>query len=107
MSTDTETFKYWMHGGSFTGTFQLSITEIERGYSLGTFTNKDGTVFVGKYWEGKMFDGKIVEKKMAEGSLTDSDGTRKFLGKFVHNKPSDGLFVYSDGRNSARVIPYD
>jgi len=86
-----------MGGESFTGKFSLSLEEIEAGYRVGIITGEDGSVFMGKY----------LENKKVEGQFTYKCGIIKFIGKFWNNNPSDGLFIYADGRNSARVLPYD
>lgn len=84
------TFNYAIGGGSFTGKFQISLQEIEKGYRCGTITHKDGAVFMGKYWENK--DTGIT--KMVEGTYTYKCGTQKFWGKFWENSGNDGMLVF-------------
>ena len=95
-------FNYAM-GGTFTGTFLLSHEEIEEGFRCGKIENKDGSIFLGKYRENK--DTKKIN--MVEGTLCYVGGEKRFLGKFWDNEPSNGLYVFSNGRARARVLPYD
>jgi hypothetical protein len=97
---EIRSFNYAM-GGTFTGTFRLSHEEIKEGFRCGKVDNKDGSIFLGKYIE------KNDKIHMVEGTLYYVNGEKRFLGKLWENKPSDGLFVFSNGQRDARVLPYD
>lgn len=90
-------------GGCYNGIFELSLEELEHGYRCGEIIHKNGSVFLGKYYEDKN-TGKI---KMVEGTQTRADGIEKYVGKFWENNPNNGLFIYTDGREIARILPYD
>lgn len=96
-------------GGSYTGIFQLSLEELEKGYRCGKIIHENGpvflgeSVFLGKYWEDK----NTGKTKMVEGTLTRADGIEKYVGKFWENKADNGLFIYTDGQGTARILPYD
>jgi hypothetical protein len=96
-------------GGCYTGIFQLSLEELEKGYRCGKiiYENVPGflgeSVFLGKYWEDK----NTGKTQMVEGTLTRADGIEKYVGKFWENKADNGIFMYTDGRGIARILPYD
>jgi len=102
MTSVTRTFKYARDGGSlsYTGKFEISIEEIEKGYRCGKICHEDGSIFIGKYYEDP--SGKT---KMVEGRYTYKCGKITHLGKFWDNKLDDGL-VTEDGEKYGRVLPF-
>ena len=101
MSTTHHTFKYARDGGSlsYTGKFEITLEEIEKGYLCGKICHEDGSVFIGKYYQDAL--GKT---KMVEGRYTYKCGKITHLGKFWENKLDDGLII-EDGKRG-RVLPF-
>jgi hypothetical protein len=101
MSAGQRVFKYARDGGSlsYTGKFEITLEEIEKGYLCGKICHEDGSIFVGKYYQDAA--GKT---KMVEGRYTDKCGIMH-LGKFWDNNLDDGL-VIEDGKPAGRVLPF-
>lgn len=92
-----------------------------------TLRCKDGSVFTGskkgddkcnlvgcvKRADQKMYEGEVVLQKkgdetvlkMIEGTMYYTCRTKRFVGKFLDNAPSDGFFLFTDGCNSQRLLP--
>ena len=103
MTSVTRTFKYARDGGSYSysGNFEISVEEIEKGYRCGKICHEDGAIFIGKYYEDSV--GKI---KMVEGCYNHKCGKVTSLGRFWENKLDDGVVV-EEGKRDSRVLPYD
>jgi hypothetical protein len=102
MSARQPTFKYARDGGalSYTGKFEITLEEIEKGYLCGKICHEDGSIFIGKYYQDE--SGKT---KMVEGRYTYKCGKLMHLGKFWDNQLDDGL-VIEDGKKDGRVLPF-
>ena len=102
MSAGQRVFKYARDGGSlsYTGKFEITLEEIEKGYLCGKICHEDGSIFIGKYYQNAA--GKI---KMVEGRYTHKCGKIMHLGKFWNNNLDDGL-VIEDGKPDGRVLPF-
>ena len=101
MSAGHRVFKYARDGGSlsYTGKFEITLEEIEKGYLCGKICHEDGSIFIGKYYQDAA--GKT---KMVEGRYPDKFGIMH-LGKFWDNNLDDGL-VIEDGKPAGRVLPF-